>query len=89
MASPDPKAVKSAEDALGKVSRDWMARKGVVSVEVARRWKDGAPTAEVGIRVTVDRKLPPEDVPAGELFPQALEGVPVDLVEGAPPAPES
>ena len=62
-----------------------MARRGVVSVEVARRWRDGAPTDEVGIRVTVERVLPPDEVPEGELFPSSLEGFPVDVVEGRPP----
>jgi hypothetical protein len=88
MAGPDPDQVKTAQHALEKVAGDWMARRGVVSVEVARRWRDGAPTNEVGIRVTVAKKLPPEDVPAGELLPEELEGVPVDVVEGKPPVPE-
>ena len=66
-----------------------MARKGVVSVEVARRWIDGVPTDEVGIRVTVKAILPEEEVPEGELFPETLEGVPVDLVTGANPVPET
>lgn len=88
MAGPDPETVKSAQTALQKVNSEWMARKGVISVEVARRRKDGVPINEVGIRVTLEQKLPPEDVPAGELFPEDLEGVPVDIVEGSAPAPE-
>jgi hypothetical protein len=66
-----------------------MSRSRVVAVEVARRWEGGAPTDEVGIRVTVEEKLPPDDVPEGELFPSSLEGIPVDVVEGSPPQLES
>lgn len=85
MTGPDPDLVSKAQDALAKVSADWISRSGVVAVEVARRWRDETPTNEVGIRVTVEQKLPPAEVPEGELFPSALEGIPVDVVEGHPP----
>jgi hypothetical protein len=86
MTSPDPESTRAAEAALAKVLEEWMARAGVVAVEVARRWRDGAPTDdEVGIRVTVERVLPADEVPEGELFPSSLEGFPVDVVEGRPP----
>ena len=85
MTGPDPDRTKKAQVALVKVAGDWMSRSGVVSVEVARRWKDGAPTDQVGIRVTVERKLPRNDVPESELFPSSLDGSPVDVVEGRRP----
>lgn len=84
----DPEHVKTATEALDAVRRDWMSRHGVISVEVARRWIDGVPTDQVGIRVTVEKLLPPDQVPEGEAFPEDLQGVPVDLVEGAAPVPE-
>lgn len=85
----DPEQVKIATEALDGVRSAWMSRQGVISLEVARRWIDGVPTDEVGIRVTVKKVLPPEDVAGGEVFPKDLNGVPVDLVEGTPPVPES
>ena len=85
MAGPDPELTKRAQKALAKVAGDWMSRPGVVAVEVARRWQDNAPTDQVGIRVTVQRKLPRNEVPSSELFPRSLEGIPVDVVEGRPP----
>lgn len=88
MAGADRDPTRQAEDALAAVAADWMSRPGVVAVEVARRWRDGAPTDQVGIRVTVARKRPRGEVPEGELFPESLSGVPVDVVEGAPPQPE-
>ena len=84
----DPEHVKTATEALDAVRGEWMSRQGVISVEVARRWIDGAPTSEVGVRVTVEKKLAPEDVPSGEMFPETLGDVPVDVVEGTRPVPE-
>ena len=84
----DPERVKTATEALDAVRSEWMSRQGVISVEVARRWIDGVPTDEVGIRVTVAKVLPPESIPTGEVFPEDLQGVPVDLVEGTNPVPE-
>jgi hypothetical protein len=88
MTSPDPDATIKAQQALATVAEAWMARPGVISVEVARRWQDGVPTDEVGIRVTVRRKKPRGEVPTSELFPSSLHGVPVDVVEGEPPSPQ-
>ena len=85
MAGPDPESTALAEAALTGVVDEWMARRGVVSIEVARRWQDDAPTEQIGIRVTVERILPADEVPGGELFPDSLEGFPVDIVEGHPP----
>jgi hypothetical protein len=88
MTNPDPDATEAAIAALDTVVDDWMRRSGVVSVEVARRWRGQQPTDEVGIRVTVERILPADEVPDGELFPGDVDGVPVDITEGRPPALE-
>jgi hypothetical protein len=85
MAGADRDQMRKAQDALARVAGDWMSRPGVVAVEVARRWQGGAPTDQVGIRVTVARKRPRSEVPSSELFPSSLDGIPVDVVEGRPP----
>jgi hypothetical protein len=85
VSGPDPEVTRAAEAALDSVASEWMSRSGVISVEVARRRQDGVPTDEIGIRVTVERKLAPDEVPEGELFPSSLEGIPVDVVEGRRP----
>jgi hypothetical protein len=85
---PDHASTEAATSALEEVAQEWMARRGVVSVEVARRREGDVPTGEVGIRVTVVDKLAPDDVPEGELFPEALGDIPVDVVEGRPPEPQ-
>lgn len=88
MSHPDPDPTEAARAALASVVDGWIERHGVVSVEVARRWRDGTPTDEVGIRVTVERLLPPDQVRDGELFPREVEDVPVDVVEGSRPTLE-
>lgn len=88
MTNPDPATTEAAIAALDSVVDEWMRRRGVVSVEVARRWRGQQATDEVGLRVTVERILPQDEVPAGELFPDDVDGVPVDIVEGRPPLPE-
>lgn len=89
MPNLDPKNVRKAQDALNKVSSDWLTWPGVISVEVARRWKDAAPVDELGIRVTMDSASSALDEAGKSIFPNTLEGTPVDVVEGSPPAPET
>jgi hypothetical protein len=89
---PDPRervSQQRAQAVLDGVATDWLARQGVISVEVARRWVQGIATDEVGIRVTVERLLPEDQVPEGQLFPDSLEGVPVDVREGHAPQLET
>jgi hypothetical protein len=86
---PDPDATEAAQRLLAGVADEWMGRPGVISVEVARRRLDGVPTDEVGIRVTVEHKRPASAVPESELFPDDLQGVPVDVVEGRAPQLEA
>ncbi len=80
-----PVSQQRAEEVLSAVAPEWLTRQGVISVEVARRWIDGAPTNEIGIRVTIEQKLPAHEVPEGELFPDEVDGVPVDLQQGNQP----
>lgn len=53
----------------------------VVGVSTGVRTRRGAPTGEPCLIVYVDRKLPPDQLAAGEQLPGELEGVPVDVVE--------
>ena len=84
----DPEHVAVATEALDSVHDMWMARSDVISVEVARRWIDGVPTDEVGIRVTVEALPVPDEGPEGNGFPDEVKGVPVDVVEGTRPVLE-
>jgi hypothetical protein len=84
----DPEATRRAEQQLEMVRDDWLARQGVLAVEVARRWVDDQPTDEVCLRVTVEQVLPPDDVPEGELLPRQVGDTRVQVREGGPFQPE-
>ncbi len=88
MTNLDPENVRMAQVALDKVARVWTSFPGVISVEVARRWKDGAPGDELGIRITVEDTACARDEAGNSLFPQQLEGTPVDIVKGGQPSLE-
>lgn len=88
MANLDPENVRKAQNALDKVARVWSSFPGVISIEVARRWNDGAPSDELGIRVTVEDPALARDEVGNSFFPQELEGTPVDIVTGRQPSLE-
>lgn len=60
---------------------------GVVEVGVGLRRRAGALVDEAVYVVSVRRKLPPEQVPAGELVPSEIRGVPTDVEEHTEPIP--
>jgi hypothetical protein len=77
--------VADAERLLDGVREDWMSRTGVRAVGVGLiRDEHHVVTKEVGIQVTVIRKLPEEQVPKDELFPPRLGRFRVQLIEGKP-----
>ena len=88
MTNLDPENVRKAQVALDKVARVWTSFPGVISVEVARRRKDGVPSDELGIRITVEDVARARDEAGNSLFPQDLEGTPVDVVTGGRPSLE-
>ena len=77
--------VADAEHLLQAVRKEWMARNGVRGVGIGLiRNKAGFVTEQVGIQVTVSRKLPEDEVPKDELFPKRLGRFRVQILEGEP-----
>lgn len=58
-----------------------LAWPGVMSVGVGLRRRDGAPTGEICIVVTVRNKHTIDSLSPGEALPDQIEGVPVDVQE--------
>ncbi|MPZ72800.1 MAG: hypothetical protein GEU74_06135 [Nitriliruptorales bacterium] len=81
MDTPDPSSVREAVEELDKVRWRWLRRPEVAAVDVGYRIRAGQLTGDLAIRVHLEHKLPKEAVPAHELFPQELGGVPVDVIE--------
>jgi len=75
-----PQTVADAETELDKVRDDWLGRPGVRGVDVGldRRGEGG-----VAVRVYVERKLPREELPQPEVFPERLGRFPVEVREAS------
>jgi len=67
------RAVKSAHEA------DLMRKANVVGVGIGLRQREGQPTDEPAIVVSVTRKLPLSQLAADDVIPRELEGIPVDV----------
>jgi hypothetical protein len=59
----------------------------VTAIGMGGRERDGRPTGEIVIKVFVNRKKPPHEVPPGEMIPSQFEDVPTDVVAMTPPVP--
>ena len=87
MSQPREADVAEAIAELDRVRAEWLSRPGVNGVDVGLLTREGRLTDDVGIRVKVRRKLPPDEVPEDELFPPRLGRFPVQVTESTP-APE-
>lgn len=72
---------------LDRVRGEWLSRTGVTGVDVGFLMTEDGLSDEIGIRVKVRKKLPPDQVLEGELFPPKLGRFPVQVTESRP-APE-
>jgi hypothetical protein len=73
--------VQGAEAELAKVRKEWLRRPGVTAVDVGYKMTDGRMVDVLAIRVFVKRKLRPEQLEEGEMFPPTLGEYAVDVVE--------
>jgi hypothetical protein len=55
----------------------------VQRVEVAPKEVAGIPENRLSIRITVSKKLPLSEIPANQLIPSAIFGMPTDIVEAS------
>jgi hypothetical protein len=77
----DEEHINRAIDVQNTHNARLLAIPGARLVEVGCREVDGVSTGEVAIRVYVRRKRPAASVPAEELIPAALDGIPVDVFD--------
>ena len=64
-----------------RVEDDLLAIPGVTGVDIDEKVTGGTPTGVGCIVVFVSDKRPPEEVPAGQLIPAEIDGVPTDVRE--------
>ena len=58
-----------------------LQKPNVVGVGIGLRMQDGQMTGELGIVVSVTRKIPLDGLDPTDVIPSELEGVPVDIQE--------
>ena len=76
-----PEEMEHATAVLNSVRDDWLARDGVTAVDLGFKWSQGLMTGKLSIRVHVAQKRPLAELAEADLFPEELEGIPVDVLE--------
>ena len=62
-----------------RARRKFLPYSGVVGVGYGPKFKTGKLVARYAIIILVERKLPPDGVPEGQLIPPSFEGIPTDV----------
>jgi hypothetical protein len=74
-------AIQHALDVKRRHESALLRKPNVVAVGVGFRTRNGQPTSEVCIVVSVTQKLPAHKLKRGEALPTELEDIPIDVVE--------
>jgi hypothetical protein len=82
VAPDDPRVRRALEAKRGNIVR-LRAYPHVTGVGVGFKEVGGSRTDQVAVRVYVDRKVPRAELPEGELLPEEINGVPVDVIEAS------
>lgn len=70
------------EKAMRKVYQMYRRRPNFTGADIGYRWDGETKTKELVVRVHVDVKLPLAELNDADIFPQEVEGVPLDVIEG-------
>lgn len=79
----NPDEIAKAEAVLDSLRDDWLERDGVTAIDLGFKWRDGQMTDQLAIRVHVVKKKAAVELSAGELFPEEVQGFPVDVIEAS------
>lgn len=78
-----PEELAKAEAILESVREEWLGRDGVTAVDLGFKWRQGQMTDQLAVRVHVVKKKREVELSAGELFPEEVQGIPVDVIEAS------
>lgn len=76
-----PKVTKQQKEACDTAQKALKKNKDVVSVGIGYRYRKGKRTDEICIVVGIKKKLPPDQVPPGQMIMDTVNGIPTDVVE--------
>jgi hypothetical protein len=74
-------AVQRAREVKRRHEQELLRKANVVAVGVGFCRRGGVQTREVGIVVSVKKKVPSSELKPGDVIPAQIENVPVDVVE--------
>lgn len=75
------RSVQRALEVKGRREQELLRKANVVAVGVGYCKRGGVQTREVGILVSVKKKVPITELKPGDIIPARIEDVPVDVVE--------
>jgi hypothetical protein len=74
-------AIQRASELKTQVEEELLQKPNVVGIGVGLRQKDGVYTDEVCLVVLVNTKVPAIELKPHDRIPNAIEGVPIDVLE--------
>lgn len=74
-------AFQHAAQVKARYEQSLLEKANVIGVGIGIRKREGIYTGEVALIVMVQKKLPRTELPAEDLLPNEIEGVPVDIQE--------
>ena len=81
MSGISPEEMAKAEQILESVRDEWLAREGVTAVDLGFKWSGGEMTGSLSLRIHVAKKKDVSELTDAELFPEEIDGLPVDVIE--------
>ncbi|MCP4182437.1 MAG: hypothetical protein GY761_03860 [Hyphomicrobiales bacterium] len=58
-------------------------RSNVTGFDIGYQWTKDEPTKELCVRVHVEQKIPTSELESTEVFPPDIDGIPLDVIQGA------
>lgn len=82
MPSKRSETIKTIDDAYNEALARYAHRANVTGIDIGYKYTEGEVTDALAIRLHVKEKIPKSALEAAELFPEEIEGFPVDVIQG-------
>jgi hypothetical protein len=82
MATKKKGTTKTIDDAFNEALARYAHRENVTGIDIGYKYTDGESTGTLAIRLHVKEKIPKSALETAELFPEEIEGFPVDVIQG-------
>lgn len=82
MATRKKNTSKTIDDAYNEALARYAHRGNLTGIDIGYKYADGEATDILAIRLHVKEKIPKSALEAADLFPEEIEGFPVDVIQG-------